>query len=151
MLVNKTKKKHRALKSNTAVQSGFFRALVFGFVTCLGFWIALALVFSLVMSGMEDSGSAGKIMSPVIVVLRLLAGGFAAGKADKSCAALSSFVLGTACLGICYVLSSVLELSRNLDAVMKTVMIAVMLVCPLFGARLATREKGRNTRHRKRM
>ena len=149
--MNKAKKKQKALKSNSARQSGFFRALVFGLVACFVFWIGLSLVFSLVMTKMQDSGAAGKIFSSLVVVVSLLAGGFAAGKADKSCGVLSSLVLGTCVLGICYVLSSVMNVSRNPGAEIKTVLIGVMLVCPLFGARLAMRPKGNMRQHRRKM
>lgn len=148
--MNKTKNKTKALK-NTRNENGFFRALIFGFLTCSVTWIALALVFALVMSRQTDSNALGNVLSPAITVISLAAGGFAAGKTDKSCATLSSFVLGTSVLGICYALTTALGLSKGFGSAMKTLIIVIMLLCPVLGAKLATRQKKNNVRRRKRL
>ena len=149
-MVNKTKNKPKALK-NTKNESGFFRALIFGFLICGISWLLLSVIFALIMSGQKDSNALGNVMSPAIVVISLFAGGFAAGKMDKSYSVITSFVLGTAMLGICYVLTSVLELSKGFGPAMKTVMILVMLVCPVIGAKIATRQKKRTVHRKRRM
>lgn len=149
--MNKTKNKHKAPKNVSTKQNGFFRALVLGFFTCAVVWVALALVFALVMSNMEDSNSPGPVFSQVIVIISLLAGGFVAGKADKSCAPLTAVILGCAVLGICYCLGTAFDLSRDLGSAMKTVVIAIMLICPIVGAYFSTREKKVKRPHRKRM
>lgn len=145
----KIKNKSKALKSTPKKDNGFFRALFFGFVTCLLTWIVLSLVFALIMSKQNDSTALGKVLTPVIVVVSLAAGGFVAGKTDKSCAGLSSFVLGTVVLGISYALSTVLDISGDLGAFIKTVEIAVMLVCPVIGAKLSLGQTRKKTRRRK--
>ncbi len=148
--MDKTKKNSKALK-NTAGNGGFFRALIFGFVSCFAVWILLALIFSLVMSKQTDSTAFVSVLSPAVVVVSLLVGGYVAGKTDKSCSALCSFVLGCAVLGICYGVSVSMDLSKELSSVMKTVLIAVMLVCPMLGARISNREKKRKPHSRKRL
>lgn len=148
--MNKTKGKSKALK-NTAHKTGFFRALIFGFFSCFAVWILLAVIFSLIMSKQTDIGALSGILSPVIVVVSLAVGGFVAGKTDKSCSALSSFVLGCAVLGICYAISASLDLSKELSSIMKTLLIAVMLVCPMLGAKFSTREKTKKGYSRKRL
>lgn len=145
--MNKTNKKHAALKNGK--NNGFFKAVIFGFLSCFAVWIVLALVFAAVMSKQMDSTSLSWILSPVTVVVSLLVGGFVAGKADKTCAPLSSFVLGCAVLGLCYGLSSAMDLSRQLSVAMKTVVIAVMIVCPMIGASFSAREKKKKVRSRK--
>ena len=101
------------------------------------------------MSKQNDSTALGKVLTPVIVVVSLAAGGFVAGKTDKSCAGLSSFVLGTVVLGISYALSTVFDISGDLGAFIKTVEIAVMLVCPVIGAKLSLGQTRKKTRRRK--
>ena len=149
--MTKSKNKTKALKTTDNNGSGFFRALLFGLVVCAVVWIVLSVLFSFVMSKLEDSSAVGKIFSSAVTVLSLLSGGFAAGKCDKTCAVLSSFVMGTIVLGICYALSSFFELSRDLGSVMKTVVIAVMLIPPVIGAKISAREKKLKTHYRKRM
>lgn len=148
--MNKPKKRTKALK-NTANKSGLFRALVFGFFSCLAVWLLLAVVFSVIMSKQIDGTSLSGILSPVTVIVSLVVGGFAAGKTDKSCSVLSSFLLGCAVLGICYAISASLNLSRHLSSIMKTFLIVIILVCPMIGARFSTREKKRKMPDRKRL
>ncbi len=148
--MNKTKSRPKAL-NDPKNKGGFFRALIFGFVTCAVVWLIVSLVLSFVMSKQTDSGAFSSIFSIVTVVVSLLSGGFAAGKADKRGAVLSSFVLGCAVLGMCYALSVSLELSMNLSNVFKTFVVALMLVCPVLGARFSTREKKNRRYNRKRM
>lgn len=149
--MNRTKNKQKAPKNVKQRQNGFFRALVLGFFTCAAVWVSLALVFALVMSKQEDSNSLGSVISPVIVIISLFVGGFVAGKADKSCALLTAVILGCAALGVCYGISSALDISKGMGQVMKTVVIAVMLVCPVLGGKMASREKRMNKVRRKRL
>lgn len=145
----KQNNKSKALKNSPNCNNGFFRALLFGFLTCVAAWLLLTLLFALIMSKQTDSKMLGSIFTPAIVVISLALGGFVSGKIDKSSAILSAFVLGTMVLGISYALSTLFDISRNPGALVKTVEIAVMFVCPIVGAVIATR-KNKNPIRRKR-
>lgn len=147
---NKKNNKSKALKKGSDNGNGFFRALFFSFATCTVTWIVLALVAAFVMSKQTDSSTAGMILSPVIVALSLFAGGFVAGKLNKPNAYFSAFVLGCAFLGMSYGISTALDLSRGMGVMLKTVVIVMMVICPLFGAKAATFNKKKSVR-RKRM
>ena len=147
--MTKTKNKSKALKTKN--KNSFFRALIFGFVSCALLWIVLAFVFALVMSKQQDSNALGGVLSIVIAVVSLVTGGFVAGKCNKDGTLLVSFVLGCAFLGICYLLSTVFDLSKNMDTLTKTLAIAIALLCPVFGRGIATREKRPDRHRRKRM
>lgn len=143
--------KQKALNTPANNQSGLFRALIFGFVACVSLWIVLTVIASLVLSGVDDASKFSGIVSALISIISLVAGGFAAGKTDKSNAFLCAMFLGTAVLGICYGLSLALELSRGIGGAVKTLLIVVMLVSPLVGAKLSCRNRHKITHHRKRM
>ena len=149
--MNKHKNKSKAPKNQSRKQNGFFRALFTGTFTCALAWIMLSLIFSVVMSNMQDSNKLGAVFSMLIPAVSLILGGFAAGKTDKSCAVLASLLLGCAFLGIGYAVSSALSLSKGIGSVMKTFTIAIMLLSPLLGARFSTRDKGIKRPGRKRM
>ena len=146
--MNKTK--HKAL-NKTEFKGGFFRALLFGLVGCALTWLLLSLLFAFVMSKQTDSTGMLNVLSPVVAALSLLTGGFVSGKTDKACSPLAAFVLGCAVLGICYGISSAMDLSRELSNFMKTLVVALMLIFPVIGANISTR-KAKNKRYsRKRM
>lgn len=148
--MNKTKNKHKALKTNES-NGGFFKALLFSLVTCAAVWLVLSLVFSFVMSKQTDSTSMVGVFSTVIMCISLAAGGFASAKADKSLAPVSAFVFGCIILGICYGVSSAFGFSKDLSVAHKTFLIAGMLVLPEIGAKIATRKNVKKSRSRKRM
>ena len=146
MALNKSKSK--ALKS-TENKSGFVRALIVGMLVCFSVWIVLALVVSLIVSGQKDSTALIGVVAPAVTVVSLVAGGFAVGFKDKVSSGLSSFLLGCLVLGISYALSAAFDLSHGLGAVSKTLKIVIMLVCPLIGARISCRKKGKQRRHKR--
>ena len=146
--MNKTKSKSKALKNNPN-NSGVLRALITGFAVCFATWLLLSLVFSFILSKQTDSTALVKFFAPAVAVVSLVLGGFAAGLADKTAAVLTSFLLGCASLGICYALSAYLDLSYELGIVAKTAVVAVMLVCPVIGARFSCRKRGVKRVHRK--
>ena len=149
--MNKMKNKSKAPKNQGIKRNGFFRALFMGVFVCLVSWIILSLLFALVMSNMEDSHAFGHVFSMIIPASSLFLGGFAAGRADKSCAILTSLLLGCVFLGICYVMSSALSLSKGMGGVMKSVTIIIMLVLPLLGARFSARNRSVKRRNGKRL
>lgn len=147
----KTNNKPKALKNTPNCNNGFFRALLFGFLTCAVTWLLLTLVFALILSKQTDSKMLGSIFTPAIVVISLALGGFVSGKIDKSSAVLSAFLLGITVLGISYALSTLFDISRNPGALLKTVEIAVMFVCPIVGAVIATRKRKSPVRRKRKM
>ncbi len=148
--MSNNKNKSKALKKGSNNENGFFRALIFSFVTCTVTWIVLAFVAAFVMSKQTDSTTTGMILSPVIVALSLFVGGFVAGKINKPNAYFLAFVLGCAFLGMSYGISTALDLSRGMGVVLKTIVIVMMVVFPLFGVKAATLNKKKSV-HRKRM
>lgn len=142
------KQKSKALK-NTANKSGFLRALFLGLIVCIASWLLLSLVFSFVVSKQTDSSAYIKVFAPITAAVSLILGGIAVGFAEKTLSVLTSFVLGCAALGICYALSVWLDLSYELGSLAKTALIAVMLVCPVIGAKVSCRKKGIKQRRKR--
>ena len=139
-MVNKSNSKHKALKK-TANKTGFFRALIFGFVISVITWLILAVVISFVVSKQSDGNMLLKILSPLAVLISLGIGGYAAGKIDKTCAFLSSVSIGGVMTGICYVVSVFLEMSKDSGSMPRGVYIALMFLSPVIGARFSVKRK----------
>ena len=143
--------KTKALKNGAKHEAGFFKALLFSFVICVLVWLVLTFVAAFAVSKMPDSENAVKIISPLIAVISLATGGFFAGKLNKPNAVFISLLLGCAVLGICYGVSTLLDLSRNYGIVLKTVIIVVMILSPLVGARFSNIKSSKKTARRKRL
>lgn len=148
--MNKTRNKRGALKK-TANEAGFFRALFFGLIVSVAVWLVVALALSFAVYKQTDSTALVKIFGPVNAAVSLAAGGFAAAKFDKKRPFLVSFVLGCVAVAICYAVSSGFDFSVNASVTVKTLLLLMMILCPLFGARLCCRKKGNKRNGRKRM
>ncbi len=147
-LSNKNINKPKAPK-NTKGNVNFFGALLVGFGCCAAVWILLALVFALVLSSQENPVGLVPFLSPVTVVVSLAVGGFAAAKLDRKNAYLSAVVIGCAFLGVSYAVTSVFEIARGYGAAVKSLIIAMMLISPLLGAKIAVGRGEKKRRHRK--
>ena len=143
----KINKKSKALKEKT--QNNFLRALLFGILATAVTWIMLAIVFALLLTYTSDSDPFINVLSYVVVIVSLAVGGFVVGKLDKAGSGLASLTLGFAVLAVCYLVSSSLNISRELGVVMKTVVIALMIVSPLVGTGISTRNKSKRTKRSK--
>lgn len=143
----KLNKKSKALKDKT--QNNFFRALLFGLLSCAAVWVVLAMIFALALSFASDSTPFVNVLSYAVVVISLAVGGAVAGKLDKNNAVLSALVLGFGVLALSYLVSCVFNLSRDMGIGLKTLIIALMIVSPLIGAGLSTRNKPKRAKRRK--
>ena len=146
--MNKTTTKPKALRNN-GTNRGVLRALIVGIAVCFVCWLLLSILFSFILSKQTDSTALIRFFAPAVSVISLIVGGFAAGFYDKTAALFTSFLLGCAVLGICYALSACLDLSFELGTVAKTAVVAVMLVCPVIGAKISCRKKSKKYRRRK--
>ena len=144
--MKKVNRKSKALRKKT--ENNVFGALLFGLLTCAVSRVVLALVFALIMAGQKDSSFIGGIVSPVITVVSLVLGGYAAGKTDRKSPVFSSLLLGLIILLLSYLLSTWFDLTKDMNVAVKSVIMAASLVCPVVGARFAskTKEKGRHRR-----
>ena len=129
--------KNKALKGAANGKNCFFKAFLIGAIVSGVCMVLLCLAVSAFMCGRDDSLGNMGVISPVITAISLAAGGFACGKTGKNGGFAAAFLCGCACLGICYALSTVLELSDSLNALHKTLTVALMLVCPVMGAKLS--------------
>ena len=143
--------KSKPLKDRNANKNVFFRAFLLSFVTAVLVWILLALVFAFVMSKMTDSSLAGKIFSPILCVVGLVSGGFVAGKIDKFDAVFLSVVIGCTFLAIGYGVSTAFDLSMKMGPVIKTLVMVMMLLCPVIGAKISMKQKRKSTRYKRKM
>ena len=143
--------KSKPVKDRNANKNVFFRAFFTSFVVTVVVWILLATVFAFVMSKQTDSSLAGKILSPILCAASLISGGFAAGKSDKSDAVFLSLMLGCTILALCYGVSSAFDLSENMGLLVKTLNMAMVLLCPVIGAKISTKEKAKKSRRKRKM
>lgn len=149
MALTKTKNKSKALKTKN--KNSFFRALIFGFSTCVILRIVLAFAFAFFMFNQKDSNALGGVFSILSTVVSLFAGGFVAGKCNKNGWFLTTLSLGCAVVAVCYLLSCIFNLSYDMNVLDKTLCIAFSFLCPIFGGGIASREAKTNSHRRKRM
>lgn len=138
-------KNKSTIKKTRQMANPFLKALLSGFAATVITWLLLTTVFSLVLSRASDHNSIGPILSVAISVISIAAGGFVLARTDKSSAFVGSVILSAAVLGLAFGLSEVLDLTKGLGAVMKTVHIASIFVAGIFGARLGSGEKSKRT------
>ena len=143
---NNKQKASRNAKRNVS----FFGALLFGMGCCALLWLVLSFVMALVLSSGENPMGLVPFLSPVTAAVSLAVGGFAAAKLDGKNSTLLSLVIGCCFLGISYAVTTLCDLSQNYGAVIKTVVIAVMLLSPILGAKIAC-GRGENRKRRRKM
>ena len=142
---NNKQKAPRNAKQNVS----FFGALLFGFGCCVLSWLALALVMALVLSTGENPIGPVPYLSPVTAGISLAVGGFVSAKLDVKNSTLSALIIGCVFLGICYAVTAFLNISQNYGAAVKTVIIVMMLLSPLLGAKIASGRGEKRKRRRK--
>ena len=146
--VKKTNKKSKALKNEG---NCFFKAFLMSVAVSFLCIILLSMAVSAFMVSKDDSTENIKMISSVIMAVSLAIGGFVCAKIEKRQGIVTAFLCGLACLGLCYVLSTVLELGGQMDVINKSVTIGIMLLSPVLGAKMSskrhtnTRRTGRNT------
>ena len=140
----KINKKSRALKEKT--HNSFLRALLFGILITAAVWGMLAVIFSLLLSLASDSTPFVNVLSCVICVISLAVGGFAVGKLEKTNCGFAALLLGCVFLAICYLVSTVFDLSKGLGVGMKTLIIILMIVSPLVGVGFSARKSTKRVR-----
>ncbi len=146
---NSKSKKSKALKESSKGQNCFFKAFFAGVATSSLSLVFLCVAVSAFMASKDDSTANMQILSPVITVLSLLVGGFVCAKLEKNNGIGASFLCGCACLGICYGASTIMQLGGSMGIIYKTLCIAIMLVSPVFGAKLASKKGGEKRRKRR--
>ncbi len=139
-------------KTNRGADNSFIKALGMGLAATTLTWLLLTLIFSLIMVNMSDPSSVGVAFSMIPSIVGVFAGGFASAKKCKKNAFVLAVVLVALVLAITYSLSGILDLTRNLGPIMKTVNIAAIATSCVFGAKLGSDNlgKGSSKRHIKR-
>ena len=142
--MKKTNKKTRALKKDGNSNRCFFKAFFTGVAVSFVCILVLCIAVSAFMVSKDDSTGKMSLVSNVITAISLAIGGFVCGKREKGQGIAAAFLCGCACLGLCYGLSTVLDLGGQMDTLNKTVSIAIMLVSPVLGAKIAGNNSGNN-------
>ena len=148
-MTNTNRRKKKALKNDTGRASTggscFFKAFVIGIVVTVLCLMVMCLGVSSFMVSKDDSTGMMKIISPAITAISLIIGGFTCGKTNKTASMATAFLCGCASLGICYALSTIMDLGGEMEVFNKTVSIAIMLLSPVLGAKISGggREKNR--------
>ena len=139
--MNNTQKKAKVRKKSTSGENSFLAAFVFGLIVTVAVWFVLSAIVPLVLSAVDDPGAYVSFVSPAVLVLSLVFGGIATGKISKSQGLSAALLVGTAFLGLSYLLSSLFKLTNGMSAYLKTAYILLYIICPLFGAKLAKNNK----------
>lgn len=141
--MKKTKNtKQRALNGGKK-DSCFFKAFFLSVAVTFAAMALLSLAAAAVFGKIQNSTGFMHIAPHIITALSLLVAGKAGAVMSKEHAIASAFMCGCAFLGISYALSAFLQLGGNMDALNKTLSVAIAFLCPLAGAKMTsgTRKK----------
>ena len=150
--MDKTQNRTKSAPKKRKMQNGFFGALLFGVTVVIAIRLLLSLLLALAISGNDNSTSFVALCSGISTVLSLVFGGFVSAKLDKNDCYLVSLLLGALALGLNYIFSVVFKINGGYDMMYKTVVLAVNVVLPLLGAKLAMGvNKGKRSGKKRRM
>lgn len=148
--MNNTQKKSKDRKISTPGKNSFLAAFVFGFAATAAMWLVLSALVPLVLSGYGDAGTLVPFVSPIVLALSLVFGGFVSGKLGKTSGVSSAVLAGTVFLAFSYLLSTLFKLTNNMSVYIKTAYILMYIICPVFGARIAKGRKKSKIRTKRR-
>ncbi len=126
----------------------FVKSLIYGLAVTIAVWLMLTVVFSLVMSKMDDHNSVGGVLSVVISALSLAVGGFVLAKTDKSSAFIAAIILSALVMALAFALSQILNLSNGASAAAKTVKIALMFIFCIIGVKIGSGDSSKRSLRR---
>ena len=101
-------KTSKVRKKSSQGERSFLAAFVFGFLVTVVVWLVLSALVPLILASSGDSQALVPFVSPAVLVISLVLGGFAAAKMIKTQGISCAILVGTAFLGLSYLLSSLL-------------------------------------------